>query len=453
MASNINGIGTTFYGERDYWPDGSYITTEWVIFLQIPLFPLRSFRLRHVVDINSGTSSETQYAIYEKTRPNLKQVATIYATLFSAVFLVYFGFKEMHWLAGLFGAAVAAVVPVLLVSVPFLVGYFLRIRARKKAGLISAKEHRKREAEQERAFVAATDMALCPLYQPSGHIGHALWFVPLAGGLCAVVLAGIYSWIDLNWRSYDILAILQTLIFAGVTGAVTGMLLRLARCRNLIVARILGIVVGIFTLYAAWVWFEFFIMKRLSPLPINDTRVWTRLFLNPSAVQKIAVGINEHGTFSWSHSSSHDKPEQVAGLMLSLVWCVEALVIIGISAAVAPMFVRNRLFCERCNVWAESWPTPVYLRPTGSGQAEKRLALGDISALGEFSFTDPKTNPRLSLNIQQCPRCAESAYSLDWLWEVQGRHGKETKTNALTAPRLLPPEHAAALRAAVEEGV
>ncbi|WP_008308223.1 hypothetical protein [Leptolyngbya sp. PCC 6406] len=45
MPFNVNGIGTTYYGRRDFRPDGSYITTEWFIFLMVPIAPLRTFRV------------------------------------------------------------------------------------------------------------------------------------------------------------------------------------------------------------------------------------------------------------------------------------------------------------------------------------------------------------------------------------------------------------------------
>ncbi|NJN24023.1 MAG: hypothetical protein HC810_06015 [Acaryochloridaceae cyanobacterium RL_2_7] len=45
MPFNVNGIGTTYYGRRDFRPDGSYVTTEWVIFLMLPIAPLRTFRV------------------------------------------------------------------------------------------------------------------------------------------------------------------------------------------------------------------------------------------------------------------------------------------------------------------------------------------------------------------------------------------------------------------------
>ena len=45
MAYTLNGIGTTFYGQRDFQPDGSYLTTEWLVFLYVPLIPIRSLRV------------------------------------------------------------------------------------------------------------------------------------------------------------------------------------------------------------------------------------------------------------------------------------------------------------------------------------------------------------------------------------------------------------------------
>jgi hypothetical protein len=44
VPTTIIGFGTRYLGQRDYGPDGSYVTTEFVTALYIPLIPLRSFR-------------------------------------------------------------------------------------------------------------------------------------------------------------------------------------------------------------------------------------------------------------------------------------------------------------------------------------------------------------------------------------------------------------------------
>lgn len=45
MPSSINGIGTMWYGHALEQSDGSYVVTEWVTVLGIPLVPLGSKRV------------------------------------------------------------------------------------------------------------------------------------------------------------------------------------------------------------------------------------------------------------------------------------------------------------------------------------------------------------------------------------------------------------------------
>ena len=46
MAYSINGFGTTYYGQRDFERDGSYVTTKWAIAGTLPLLPLGSIRVK-----------------------------------------------------------------------------------------------------------------------------------------------------------------------------------------------------------------------------------------------------------------------------------------------------------------------------------------------------------------------------------------------------------------------
>jgi hypothetical protein len=69
MAFSFNGIGTSFYGQRDFRPDGTYTTTEWFVFLAIPVIPLRSLRVRYQGPGKHrwylGFGSSESYAVYE----------------------------------------------------------------------------------------------------------------------------------------------------------------------------------------------------------------------------------------------------------------------------------------------------------------------------------------------------------------------------------------------------
>ena len=93
MAYTFNGIGTAFYGQRDFRPDGSYVTTEWIVFLCIPLLPIRSMRLSYQGPAQPrfliGIGSADSYAVYEKTSPNWRQVLCVYSyTIFVVAWMV-----------------------------------------------------------------------------------------------------------------------------------------------------------------------------------------------------------------------------------------------------------------------------------------------------------------------------------------------------------------------------
>jgi hypothetical protein len=80
---SLQGIGTTLIGRRDFCSDGSYITTQWFTLFWIPMFPMRSLRVRHKghssETLLSGIRWSTSYEVHEQTRPNGRQVLYIYA--------------------------------------------------------------------------------------------------------------------------------------------------------------------------------------------------------------------------------------------------------------------------------------------------------------------------------------------------------------------------------------
>lgn len=79
MPFTFRGCGTKFYGKRDEGPDGSYITTEWITLVYLPLIPLRSFR---VCPTGGGTNAilyrSEQFRV-QKVPLNKLQVRNIYA--------------------------------------------------------------------------------------------------------------------------------------------------------------------------------------------------------------------------------------------------------------------------------------------------------------------------------------------------------------------------------------
>jgi len=87
------GVGTTLYGRREVWPDGSYIATAWKIFLLLPIIPLASYRvkrgetkatLRSLFIIGARTSYSMLPAVL-----NTKQITNTYLVGWGTPVLIF----------------------------------------------------------------------------------------------------------------------------------------------------------------------------------------------------------------------------------------------------------------------------------------------------------------------------------------------------------------------------
>jgi hypothetical protein len=74
IAHWINGVGTGIYGKRAFSPDGSFVTTKWIILFWLPLFPLRSLRVRLV-----GPIWNRKYLTLAILKTDIRQAINVYA--------------------------------------------------------------------------------------------------------------------------------------------------------------------------------------------------------------------------------------------------------------------------------------------------------------------------------------------------------------------------------------
>src|ERR1700730_15970190 len=82
MPTSNLGTGTQYYGKRDFWPDDSYTTTEFIAAFWVPLIPIRSLRVKRIGMGGMlgllGPGIRTRYAVFSIARPNVKQIASVY---------------------------------------------------------------------------------------------------------------------------------------------------------------------------------------------------------------------------------------------------------------------------------------------------------------------------------------------------------------------------------------
>jgi hypothetical protein len=96
LAQTFNGFGTKIYGKRDFEPDGSFLTTKWVVFFWIPLVPLKSLRVRYVGpgDASALPGWSRKYLVYAEYGPHTRQVVAVYSFMIS----VLVGARALDWL-------------------------------------------------------------------------------------------------------------------------------------------------------------------------------------------------------------------------------------------------------------------------------------------------------------------------------------------------------------------
>lgn len=87
MASSINGIGTTFYGQAAFEPDGSFVTTKWIIFAYLPIIPTASMRVRYAGEDKGFFSSSTSYEVIMDYPIDIGQVLRTWAYVISFIML------------------------------------------------------------------------------------------------------------------------------------------------------------------------------------------------------------------------------------------------------------------------------------------------------------------------------------------------------------------------------
>jgi len=88
MPMSFYGSGTMYIGQRDYWPDGSYITTEWFTVTFIPIYPLYSWRVREIGKNAGDLMARNRYEILEKLPRNMTQARSVYS-FFLALFMLF----------------------------------------------------------------------------------------------------------------------------------------------------------------------------------------------------------------------------------------------------------------------------------------------------------------------------------------------------------------------------
>ena len=137
MPSSVNGFGTKYYGQRDFRPDGSYVTTNFFCLAFFPIIPLHSVRVIPDPKNSWVPFSKNYYAILEKRWPNPIQVLSIYlwAAAAAGMRILYFWKIEPFLKESAPSLAASWILPFffgICVMIPVIAGVLLRNLFRKR---------------------------------------------------------------------------------------------------------------------------------------------------------------------------------------------------------------------------------------------------------------------------------------------------------------------------------
>jgi hypothetical protein len=188
-------------------------------------------------------------------------------------------------------------------------------------------------------------------YSPSGKFDITL--TPMSViiiVLASLVLSIIY--VALQWFIPFIYLNVFITVGFGLGLAIAGYLaVRFAKIRNPYVGVLLGVAAGLAGLYSQWALY----MSLMSQADGNIAGVWAKtsfnlstyllVLLHPSVLFQAMPALNEVGTFSI-------KSAQVSGILLWIVWLIEALIIVAIPVFATWSFAAAP-FSELTSKWME----------------------------------------------------------------------------------------------------
>src|SRR5579863_7850603 len=133
MGFTFHGIGTIEFGERDYWPDGSFVTTKWFIFGWIPLFPVESLRISYTRTTEHSRYDSSGYYVYKTLPLDRTQVACVYAWFAGLIAPLFVWIQWQEAIEEkLGGSERAAILLLLCLAIVMLMPFYLRRRAKRR---------------------------------------------------------------------------------------------------------------------------------------------------------------------------------------------------------------------------------------------------------------------------------------------------------------------------------
>ena len=262
------------------------------------------------------------------------------------------------------------------------------------------------------------------LYKLSGNTG-SLWITGvLIGFPLAILISLIYAYINV----YNPIIYLTILVYFGFLVSifvVISLVFRIAKCRSPKNLYIYSVIFGIIVVYSSWCAFLYVFYSRWG----SENIAFSEILSNPLFVIK---GVNLLSIDGWFTIYEF----QISGWFLWLIWIIESSIIIFITTR-DDIFLKEEIFCENCNRWAED--IDFNLRLSATDEVKINTAIKNkIDILTEIPIAKKNESPHLKVNIHHCSKCDNmSTVDIDLIKLEENKKGKIVEQKDDYSPVIL----------------
>lgn len=264
-----------------------------------------------------------------------------------------------------------------------------------------------------------------PFYKHSGKFGvHGPLLAVLAAVVVGYPLGILYAYL-VKWIPFIYLNFFITVGYGLAFGFMTVPLLKFAKVRNGIIALLTGLAVGLCAAYFSWNGFLHAVAKEPPAL------------ISFAQLSRLMKYLYENG--SWGIGFSSSSP--VTGIVLAIVWLVEAGIIIGASVLLAYGAVASTPFSERDECWLNEEKKIDKLDAFVLPDHIAALKAGNIAPLEEARPRLPASGSFARLTIRHSSKCEEfCTLSIENVSLTPDKDGKMQEKTATIMTNLLVPK-------------
>jgi hypothetical protein len=233
-------------------------------------------------------------------------------------------------------------------------------------------------------------------YEHSGSLGISLPLILLGGISGAVILAAIYSAAIVYVPIGGTISFIFTFAFAFGLGYMNSWLGYLGKCRNIKLLNIMGLGTALVGLYWAWVFFVYFLLSKTGAQGLNLLKIST----SPLVLFDVIKSINSTGWFTIKGATP-------SGIVLWILWSIEALIVFFFAFAISSSKIDERVFCEACNEWAPEG-NDIDLELPYTAEEIEQIALGEFEIISQLYKADKDFFPRLIVKPVACGGCTRT---------------------------------------------